>query len=226
MSDLGSISPKASDALVAREAEDVVGLEAELPPSQPPSHTSGTLPKLAWAESGGGAVADWANPTQPKKGGGAGSDASSLTTSFLLGFGSGTVMNDAAASCWFNFLFIFLEIVQRLNGTQVGIVFLSGQFADALSTPIIGILADKSAGCLGLGRRQTFYLIGACIVACSFTFVFAVCLPCVASSEPTSDGVRTASFAVAAAIFNIGWAAAQNRWVIGVGGGMLTPLTL
>jgi hypothetical protein len=93
-------------------------------------------------------------------------------------------------------------------------VFLSGQFADALSTPIIGILADKSAGIFGLGRRQTFYLLGACIVACSFTFVFAVCLPCVATSAETSDGTRTISFIVAAAIFNVGWAASQNRWVV------------
>jgi Na+/melibiose symporter-like transporter len=98
---------------------------------------------------------------------------------FLAGFGAGVVLNDACASCWFNFLFVFLERVQGLSGAQVGAVFLAGQLSDAVATPLIGYLADRAQGLhlFGLGRRQLFYLLGATIVSLSFVFVFAVCLP-------------------------------------------------
>ena len=97
----------------------------------------------------------------------------------LLGFSLGTVLNDCCASCWFNFLFVFLERVQGLSGSQVGAVFLTGQLSDAVATPLIGYLADRAQGLhvLGLGRRQIFYLLGVVIVSLSFVFVFAVCLP-------------------------------------------------
>ncbi len=98
---------------------------------------------------------------------------------FQLGFGLGTLLNDMCASCWFNFLFVFLERVQGLSGAQVGAVFLTGQLCDAVSTPLIGLLADWAQGLYvcGLGRRQVFYLLGATIVSLSFVFVFGVCLP-------------------------------------------------
>ena len=97
----------------------------------------------------------------------------------LAGFALGTVLNDCCASCWFNFMFIFLERVQGLSGAQVGAVFLTGQLSDACATPLIGYLADRAQGLhvLGLGRRQIFYLLGVVIVSLSFVFVFAVCLP-------------------------------------------------
>ena len=73
-------------------------------PSGPLYHPSQAGVGRVW----GWGWADWANPTQAKRGG-LGDPRSSqvVTTPFLLGFGSGTVMNDAAASCWFNYLFIF-----------------------------------------------------------------------------------------------------------------------
>ena len=128
-----------------------------------------------WAVARAGAVAEWAG-----KGAAAAATATSVTRPlFLLGFGAGVVLNDACASCWFNFLFVFLERVQGLTGAQVGTVFLAGQLSDALATPLIGYLADRAQGLhlLGLGRRQLFYLLGVAIVSLSFVFVFAVCLP-------------------------------------------------
>jgi hypothetical protein len=104
---------------------------------------------------------------------------STIPPAFAFGFSLGTVLNDCCASCWFNFLFVFLERVQGLNGAQVGAVFLTGQLCDALSTPVIGTLADRALGLYvcGLGRRHLFYLFGVIIVSLSFVFVFAVCLP-------------------------------------------------
>ena len=130
----------------------------------------------AWAEARTGAdspssaIADWKKELP---------STSAVAPLQVLGFSLGTVMNDACASCWFNFLFVFLERVQGLNGAQVGVVFLTGQLCDAISTPIIGTLADRAQGLrfLGLGRRQIFYFFGCLIVALSFVFVFAVCLP-------------------------------------------------
>ncbi len=132
-----------------------------------------------WASArSAGAVTEWG------AGGKAAAWGASATTPatrplHLTGFALGTVLNDCCASCWFNFMFIFLERVQGLSGAQVGAVFLTGQLSDACATPLIGYLADRAQGLhvLGLGRRQIFYLLGVVIVSLSFVFVFAVCLP-------------------------------------------------
>ena len=150
---------------------------AEPPPSDKLASLAGAAPSSPerWAEvrKEAAQVSDWGGVA------GKGSKPAVVQSLFLLGFSLGTVLNDCCASCWFNFLFIFLERVQGLSGAQVGIVFLSGQLADACSTPVIGYLADRaqSLHILGLGRRQIFYLLGALIVSLSFVFVFAICLP-------------------------------------------------
>ena len=87
--------------------------------------------------------------------------------------------------------------------------------ADALATPVVGLLSDCSGGvrALGLGRRKLWNLIGVAIVSVCFWFTFGQCIVCAVradegSGSPTSV-LRTASFAVFAALFNVGWAAIQ-----------------
>ena len=122
----------------------------------------------------------------------------------------GHFLNDACASCWFSYLLLYLENVQGLSGLQSGVVLFSGQLFDALATPAVGMLSDRSAGfpALGLGRRKLWNAIGVAIVIVCFFFVFGVCLPCVLDGS-TSSLAKTASFAVFASLFNVGWAAVQ-----------------
>ena len=148
-------------------------------------------------------VAEWRAPPPPAAG--------PVSTRFAAAFALGNFLNEATASLWFTYLIFYLERVQGLTGTQAGFVILAGQLADAFSTPLIGTLSDRSRGCaaLGLGRRHAFYVAGSAIVLASFTFVFGVCLPCLLGGGQSANE-RFASFAAAAAIFNVGWAAAHN----------------
>ena len=150
------------------------------------------------------AVAAFALPSKP------------LPSSTVACYSVGHFMNDACASCWFSYLLLYLENVQGLSGLQSGIVIFSGQLFDALATPIVGILSDRSRGlpALGLGRRKLWNAIGTVIVVVCFFFVFGVCLPCVlqpggGADPPASATAKTASFAVFASLFNVGWAAVQ-----------------
>jgi len=154
------------------------------------------------------AVGEW-RAASAKAGAAAPARVSSL---FTACFALGSFLNEACAACWFTYLIFYLERVQGLTGTQAALVILSGQVADALSTPAIGALADRSRGCpaLGLGRRHAFYLAGSAVVLASFTFVFGLCAPCLAPGAAVSKADRFTSFALFAAVFNVGWAAAHN----------------
>lgn len=125
----------------------------------------------------------------------------------------GHFLNDACASLWFSYLLFYLEHAQRLSPLDSGAVLLSGQLFDALATPTVGLLSDRSRGipALGLGRRKLWNLIGVCIVVVCFYFVFGTCLPCDVdhNGESTSATAKTVSFAVFASLFNVGWAAVQ-----------------
>jgi Na+/melibiose symporter-like transporter len=129
----------------------------------------------------------------------------------LGGFAVGTFLLDACASMWFSYLLLFLDRVQGLSGVEAGIVLLTGQLADAISTPFLGFLSDKSSGikALGLGRRPAFFALGTAIVVSSFFFVFGLCLPCVVQGEGVSSTAVTAYYAAVAGLFNIGWSACQ-----------------
>lgn len=124
----------------------------------------------------------------------------------------GHVLNDMSAACWFSYLLLYLEEAENLSGTQAGIVLFSGQLFDALATPIVGIMSDKSKGLpsLGLGRRKLWNAGGAIIVTICFLGVFGFCFVCglLTGREPTS-AEKTASYAIFASLFNVGWAAVQ-----------------
>ena len=124
----------------------------------------------------------------------------------------GHVLNDMTAACWFSYLLLFLERAEQLSGSQAGIVLFSGQIADALATPLVGIFSDKSKGIpwLGLGRRKLWNAMGVVIVVLCFLGVFGFCFVCnfITGRNPTSNE-KTASFSVFAALFNVGWAAVQ-----------------
>jgi hypothetical protein len=87
--------------------------------STPPSLPNSTLDDVSlpsFASAGGGAnISEWGSSPSPKEAAAAAPPPAAFSRPFLAGFFSGTIMNDAAASCWFNFLFVFLERVQGLS---------------------------------------------------------------------------------------------------------------
>ncbi|XP_064093893.1 major facilitator superfamily domain-containing protein 12-like [Macrobrachium nipponense] len=125
-----------------------------------------------------------------------------------LCYGVGHFMNDLCASMWFSYILLFYVSVLRFGDMSAGYIMLVGQIADGLSTPIVGIMADKQNKipiCARYGRRKTIHLIGTILVMISFPFIFNECLGCSESSE----GVRFAFHAVFVVIFQFAWACVQ-----------------
>jgi Na+/melibiose symporter-like transporter len=119
----------------------------------------------------------------------------------------GHVLNDMAAAVWFSYLLLYLQEAEGLSGTQAGAVMFAGQIADALATPLVGILSDAGRGCAGLGRRKAWNLFGVVVVALNFGLMFGGTLvPGWAALAPTP---KAAALGVFAALFNVGWAAVQ-----------------
>jgi Na+/melibiose symporter-like transporter len=131
------------------------------------------------------------------------------------GYSVGHVLNDLCAACWFSYLLLYLQQVQGLSGTQAGAVLFSGQLADALATPLVGLGSDATRSGLpafGLGKRKIWNAGGVLLVAISFTFIFGVCLGCDVGEREGGAGaatLKTVTFSLAAAFFNFGWASVQ-----------------
>ena len=63
----------------------------------------------------------------------------------IFAYGVGHVLNDIVAACWFNFLPYYLIQVRNINSITAGIILLIAQITDAVATPIVGILSDKTS---------------------------------------------------------------------------------
>ena len=133
----------------------------------------------------------------------------------VISYSLGHVLNDMTAACWFSYLLLYLE-ARGISPLEAGAVLFTGQLMDALATPAVGLLSDRSSGwpALGLGRRKLWNLGGALVVAVCFLGVFATCVACWGDGggggAPSSTSVsRTVVFALFAGLFNVGWAAVQ-----------------
>lgn len=123
-----------------------------------------------------------------------------------LAYGVGHVFNDMTASMWFTYLLLFYHMVVRINNTYAGLLLLIGQVVDALATPIIGFLCDRTR--IRYGRRKIWHLGGTVLVAISVFFIWHKCLFC--QSEAHSPVAWTiAYFAIPIAVFQVGWASTQ-----------------
>eukprot|EP00300_Choanocystis_sp_HF-7_P030537 c39395_g1_i1.p1 GENE.c39395_g1_i1~~c39395_g1_i1.p1 ORF type:complete len:504 (+),score=85.64 c39395_g1_i1:65-1576(+) len=135
-------------------------------------------------------------------------DAKPVSMFFSISYGIGHHLNDLCAACWFTYLLIYLESDDvGLSQSAAGTVLLAGQVADALATPVTGLLSDATPeGCqsraLGLGRRKLWHLLGTLLSAACFWVMFG-------GWQPFSGTKRTIFLAASASIFNVGWAAVQ-----------------
>jgi len=74
-----------------------------------------------------------------------------------LAYGMGHVFNDLCASMWFTYLVLFYHKVVLLGNVYAGMLILIGQVADALATPVISFLHDKTH--VRYGRRKLWHLL-------------------------------------------------------------------
>ncbi|KAK9508612.1 hypothetical protein O3M35_006138 [Rhynocoris fuscipes] len=88
-----------------------------------------------------------------------------------------------------------------------GVIMLIGQIADALATPIIGVLCDKGPKIwkINLHKRKVWYLYGSLLVLLSFPFLFLDCYFC----KNLSEIIRFTYYVIMVTIFQIAWAMVQ-----------------
>jgi Na+/melibiose symporter-like transporter len=60
----------------------------------------------------------------------------------LSAYAVGHFSNDLCAAAWFTYVLYYVKDVVGLDSTVSGFVMLSGQIADGLTTPLVGILSD------------------------------------------------------------------------------------
>jgi Na+/melibiose symporter-like transporter len=125
-----------------------------------------------------------------------------LTKLNMLSYGIGHFMNDLCASCWFFFLSYYLKDIVKIGEFNAGYVMLAGQIADALATPTVGILSDKTN--TRIGKRTPWYIGGTLLVLLTFTLIFVKIIP-----EDSSDSLTLFYYCLCASLFNIGWASVQ-----------------
>jgi len=128
-----------------------------------------------------------------------------LTKINIYAYGVGHVLNDITASCWFYFLLYFLTEILKISNEKAGLVMLSGQIADGIATPLVGLLSDKTE--TKCGKRTPWYIGGTITVVICFSLIFQKCFIC---GEDDSDEVMQLVYYITLpSLFNIGWAAVQ-----------------
>ena len=89
----------------------------------------------------------------------------------LLGYTLGHVLNDMTASIWFTYVLVFMEKQVNMSETNAGVVFLTGQFVDAVFNPLSGIIIDA----LPFESSRVYYVVlGSVGVALTFSLLFFV----------------------------------------------------
>jgi len=124
----------------------------------------------------------------------------------ILGYGLGHVCNDICASMWFTYLLLFFQKVLGVSRSDSAVLMLIGQFADGISTTILGLIADKIGEITifrKYGKRKSLHLFGSFCVFLSFPFIF---LPTLGKLGSDSQMVYYSVFIV---IFQFGWAGVQ-----------------
>lgn len=120
----------------------------------------------------------------------------------IWSYGVGHFMNDICASTWFFFLSYYLIRIIQIDKDNASTVLLAGQIADAIATPIVGILSDKTN--TKFGKRTPWYFFGTILVAISFGLIFFTLL-----EQDATENQKLIYYSVFASLFNIGWAMVQ-----------------
>lgn len=118
-------------------------------------------------------------------------------------YGLGHVFNDISAAMWFSYTLLFLQTVLGMEPALSGAMLLIGQLADGISTPVVGVLADR------IGNRKAWHITGSILVLISFPTLFASCLGCNDTIPKSTSWVVAIYYASLIIIFQAGWAIVQ-----------------
>ena len=127
-----------------------------------------------------------------------------LTLIRKLAYGVGHVFNDLCVSLWLSYLIIFYHYVIGLSHFNAGLLYLIGQIADAVATPIIGYFCDKLQ-IRFYGRRKFWHLCGTIVVAILYFFYWHKCLNC----ENAIPRIKVLYYAVPITVIQFGWTSVQ-----------------
>jgi Na+/melibiose symporter-like transporter len=118
----------------------------------------------------------------------------------------GHLNNDLCAAMWFVYLTWYVNNVVGLSSTVSGLVLLSGQITDGITTPTVGYLSDKLS-CPG-GKRNFWYYFGFSFVNVTFLAIFTD-PPFFGEAPNINTTFQNAWYLTMPAIFNIAWASVQ-----------------
>lgn len=93
-----------------------------------------------------------------------------LTSRSLGAYAVGHFGNDLCAAAWFTYVLYYVNEVVMLPSVISAFVILSGQIADALTTPTVGFLSDKTN--TRIGKRMPWYIFGTILVIPTFIGIF------------------------------------------------------
>ena len=121
-----------------------------------------------------------------------------------IAFGFGHVFNDLCVGLWISYLIIFYHYVIGLSYVYAGLLYLVGQIADAVATPLIGYFCDKTyVKCYG--RRKLWHLMGTVVVATLYIIYWYKCINC----EDASPKIKVLYYAIPIAVIQFGWTSVQ-----------------
>ena len=89
----------------------------------------------------------------------------------VAAYSVGHFCNDLCASMWFVYLTWYIKNVVGLGDTATAGSILSGQLADGVMTPIVGVLSDKFN--TSWGKRTPWYVFGTLLVLPTFLGIFS-----------------------------------------------------
>ena len=98
----------------------------------------------------------------------------SISNRQRFGYSIGHFLNDCCASMWFTYLLMFFKKVINLSSSEAAALMLIGQVVDGCFTPIIGILSDKFIAIPFCTQRKSWHLLGTCLTALSFIFIYNI----------------------------------------------------
>jgi len=128
-----------------------------------------------------------------------------LETKHVIAYSISHFANDLCAAQWFVYLSWYIKKVVGLDANTTGLCLLSGQIADGITTPIVGILSDKID--TRWGKRMPWFYFGFIVVIPCFAGIFLY--PPWVNGEDVSEGFRNAWYITLPALFNVGWASVQ-----------------
>ena len=93
-----------------------------------------------------------------------------LTSVHVAAYSMGHLSNDLCAAAWFTYVPYYLQYVVGLKEVYVASASLSGQIANGITTPLVGLLSDKIK--TRIGSRAPWYITGTIVVLPCFLGIF------------------------------------------------------